>query len=268
MKNLSVAYLMLAMMVSTAQGGLVTVNGFNNNTMATVSFDDGSGISGHSGSVNTLLTQFNVTYSGSPSTINTFTIDLFHTVSSGQTYAVNARSDLATAFTNGSRISYIFQNYGLQDLTQNPVLAAAVQISLLDLSLNNHIPTFFGLDPGGTYSSGDPNVFSVSLGSNPAANQIAALTDQYLKASIGATNQGSWLDAAAAGNNANRGQSLVLPVPEPSSIIVFSTWLFAAIAFQRSRYGKPGSEMGGFAMNKGSGTPSLQRDSRRTTTPP
>jgi hypothetical protein len=225
MKIFSVAYLMLGVMVSTTQAGLITINGFNNNTMATVSFNDGTGISGHSGSVNTLLTQFNVTYSGSPSAINTFTIDLFHTVSSGQTYEVNARNDLATAFANGSRISFIFQNYGLQDLTQNPVQAAAVQISLWDLSLNNHVPTFFGLDPGGTYSSGDPSVFSVTLGNNPAASQIASLTDQYLKASIGATNQGSWLDAAAAGDNANRGQSVVLPVPEPSSIIVFFGWL-------------------------------------------
>jgi len=225
MKFFSVAYVTLAVTVSTAQAGLVTVNGFNNNTPAIVSFNDGSGISGHSGSVSTLLTQFNVTYSGSLSSINTFSIDLFHTVSSGQTYAVDARSDLATAFVNGSRISYIVQNFGLSDLTQNSVQAAAVQISLWDLSLNNHVPTFFALDAGGTYSSGDPNVFNVSLGSNPAASQIAALTDQYLKASSGATNQGSWLDAAAAGNDANRGQSLVLPVPEPSSIIVFFTWL-------------------------------------------
>jgi hypothetical protein len=141
MKIFSAAYVTLAVMISTAQAGLVTVNGFNNNTMATVSFDDGSGISGHSGSVSTLLTQFNVTYSGSPSTFNTFSIDLFHTVSGGQTYEVDARSDLATAFANGSRISYIFQNYGLQDLTQNSVQAAAAQLSLWDLSLNNHVPT-------------------------------------------------------------------------------------------------------------------------------
>jgi hypothetical protein len=225
MKISSVAYVTLALMVSPTQAGLVTVNGFNNNTMATVSFDDGSGMSGHSGSVNMLLTQFNVTYSSSPSTFNTFSIDLFHTVSSGQTYEVDARSNLATAFANGSRISYIFQSYGLQDLTQNSVQAAAVQLSLWDLSLNNHVPTFFALDAGGTYSSGDPNVFSVSLGNIPAASQIAALTDQYLKASVGATYQGSWLDAAAAGNDAGRGQSLVLPVPEPSSIFVFLTWL-------------------------------------------
>jgi len=250
MKIFSVAYVMLAMMVSTTQAGLVTVNGFNNNTMATVSFDDSSGISGHSGSVSTLLAQFNVTYSGTPSTVNTFSIDLFHTVSSGQTYEVDARSDLATAFANGSRISYIFQNYGFQDLTQNALQAAAVQLSLWDLSLNNHVPTFFGLDAGGTYSSGDPNVFSVSLGNNPAANQIASLTDQYLKASSGATNQGSWLDAAAAGNDANRGQSLVLPLPEPSSIIVYFTWLgclslghllFQPYPWRRAHHRRPSS---------------------------
>jgi hypothetical protein len=205
------------------------VNAFNNSTAATVHFDDGSG---HSGTVSTLLTQLNVTYSdgaGTPLTFLTFSLDLFHTVSVGQTYAVNARDDLATAFTNGSRIDYIFQAFGVGDLTKNE--ANAVQIVIWDLTLGNHNPNSFGKDASGTYSSGDTNVFSVDLAGNPAADQISALVDQYLKASIGSTGQGGWLDAAAAGNDPNRGQSLMQPIPEPSSFVLciiaagcVSTW--------------------------------------------
>jgi hypothetical protein len=35
---------MPAVVVSTDQAGLVTFNGFNNNAIASISFDDGSGI--------------------------------------------------------------------------------------------------------------------------------------------------------------------------------------------------------------------------------
>jgi hypothetical protein len=206
----------LGVSVAPVRAGSITLNGFNNNTPATVTFDDGAG---HSGSENTLLAQFNVTFSGggTPSTFNTFSVDLFHTVSAGQTYAVTPRGDLATAFVNGSRMAYVFQNFGLQDLTNQAIQAAAVQVALWDLSLNNHNPTSFGMDADGTYSSGDESVFSVSFGSNSDASQIAALTAQYLGASIGAITTGGWLDAAAAGNDMNRGESVLRPVPGASS---------------------------------------------------
>jgi len=206
----------LGVSVAPVRAGSITLNGFNNNTPATVTFDDGAG---HSGSENTLLTQFNVTFNGggTPSPFNTFSVDLFHTVSAGQTYAVTPRGDLATAFVNGSRMAYVFQNFGLHDLTNDAIQAAAVQLALWDLSLNNHNPTSFGMDADGTYSSGDENVFSVSFGSNPDASQVAALTAQYLGASIGAVTPGGWLDAAAAGNDAHRGESVLQPVPWASS---------------------------------------------------
>jgi hypothetical protein len=207
----------LGVSVASARAGSITLNGFNNNTPAAVAFDDGAG---HSGSDNTLLAQFNVTLNGggTPSTFNTFSVDLFHTATAGQTYAVTPRGDLATAFVNGSRMAYVFQNFGLQDLTNHAIQAAAVQVALWDLSLNNHNPTSFGLDADGTYSSGDENVFSVSFGNNADASQIAVLTAQYLGASIGAVTSGGWLEAAAAGNGMNRGESVLLqPVPGASS---------------------------------------------------
>ena len=228
--------LALAVSVAPVRAGSITLNGFNNNTPATVTFDDGAG---HSGSENTLLAQFNVTFSGAgtPVTFNTFSVDLFHTVSTGQTYAVTPRGDLATAFVNGSRMAYVFQNFGLQNLTSHAIQAAAVQVALWDLSLNNHDPTTFGMDADGTYSSGDENVFSVSFGSNPDASQIAALTAQYLGASIGIMTTGGWLDAAAAGNDVNRGESVLQPVPGGSSglLIILGIGGLAILGWWRTR---------------------------------
>jgi hypothetical protein len=217
MRNFSLACLVLAVSVSAGRADTVTVNAFNNGTPATVSYNDGAG---HSRTIDTLLTQFNVTYTnGSGSlTFNTFCIDLFHDVSSGQTYLVNPRDDVATAFDNGGRMAYIFENYGTQDLNGNPIEAAAVQLALWDLSLNNHDPIKFVSDGDGTYSSGDPGVFDVSLGDNPNAAAIVSLTNQYLAS--GGTAQGNWLDAAAQGDYLDRGQSLLNPVPEPSSALL------------------------------------------------
>jgi hypothetical protein len=235
--------LALAVGVGPVRADTITVNGFNNDTPATVTFDDGVG---HSGTTNTLLTQFHVTFTGGPGgpvTFNTFSIDLAHSVSVGQTYVVNVRGDVATAFTNGARIAYVFQTFGLPDLTNHPERAAAAQIVLWDLSLNNHNPTFFGPDLGGTtYSSGDPSVFRVALGGNPDASQIAALANQYLQASVGAAMPGAWLDAAAAGDAANRGESLLLSTPEPSSLllsVVAAGCLFTRTAMRASRARQP-----------------------------
>jgi hypothetical protein len=116
-------------------------------------------------------------------------------------------------------MAFIYQNFGTEDLTNNADQAAAVQIALWDL-LSNHNPTSFGPDADGTYSSGDENVFNVSFGSNPDATQIAALADHYLKMSTSSTAQGDWLDAAPAGNDPNRGESVLFPVPAPSSIVL------------------------------------------------
>jgi hypothetical protein len=215
MRCLAIACLALLGVVSPARAGTVTINEFSSASEATITSNDGSGqISGEYH-----IAQLNVTFSaaaGQSTTFDTFSIDLMHSVSVGQSYTVVDRADLATAFANGSRIAFIFDDFGRQDLFASPDQAAAVQVSLWDLSLNNHNPTSFSQAPDGTYNSGDPNVFSVDFGSNPDASQIAALTNQYLHDSIGATTQGGWLDATGSGPS--RGQSL-LSVPEPSSIV-------------------------------------------------
>jgi hypothetical protein len=143
--------------------GTVTLNGFNGNVTTTVHFDNGAGISG---TVGALTEQFSVAYAasgGGTVDFNTFCIDLFHTVLVGQTYDVDARGDVASAFVNGARMAFIFETYGVGDLSSNPILGAAVQIALWDLSLSNHDPQFFAMDAAGTYSSGDPDIFSINF---------------------------------------------------------------------------------------------------------
>ena len=192
--------------------GTLSIDAFTSGVQATIFRNDGT----QSGAVNALLTQMVVTYhnsDGTPVMFDTFCIDLFHTVSPDQVYPVILRGTLDPFFLNGDRMRYILEQFGASGLSGAPDQAAAVQIALWDLSLNNHDPTSFGPDPGGTYSSGDPSVFSVDFGSNPDAAAIASLVNQYLVASEGATTSGSWLDAGAAGDSAQRGQSLLLPPP-------------------------------------------------------
>jgi hypothetical protein len=153
-------------------GTTVTIDGFNNATQATVHFNDGAGGMGTEG---VFLSQFSVTYNSTSTGFDTFCIDLLHTVAAAQTYAVNSRDDVASAFTNGARMAYIFDNFGEGDLTNDPDQAAAVQLALWDLSLSNHDPMFFAQDPGGSYSSGDPNVFSVTFASSVPEPASAAL---------------------------------------------------------------------------------------------
>ncbi|MBY0528125.1 MAG: FG-GAP-like repeat-containing protein [Gemmataceae bacterium] len=194
----------------------VSFNTLNNTTTAIVSFNDGAG---HSGNLNTFLSQFDVTFTGagvSSFAFNTFCIDLFHEVSIGESWAVNLRSDLDVAFVNGgSAMAYLFQQYGMTDLTSNPTLAAALQLDLWDLSLGG-TPTAFTQQVDGSYrSSGGGDVFlSVDLGGNPDAAMIIALANDLLLESSGATAHGGWFDSAAA-DELNRGQSLLMPAYLP-----------------------------------------------------
>ena len=232
MKPLLVAGLVLALTVSRAfatavipppippphapDPGTIGIDAFTSDAQATVFRNDGT----QSGTVHALLTQMVVTYhnsDGTPVTFATFCIDLFHTVSLDQVYPVILRGSLDPFFANGARMTFVLDHYGASNLSGAPDQAAAVQIALWDLSLNNHNPTFFGPEQNGTtYSSGDPNVFSVDMGSNSDASAIASLVNQFLVASEGATTSGGWLDASAAGDGPNRGQSLLIP---PSLVI-------------------------------------------------
>ena len=126
MRHVALTSLALIMSVGPAHADSATVNAFNNSgTTATVTFNDGGG----QHTENVLLSQLNVTDSSGTGavTFNTFTFDLFHGVSQFQTYTVTPRTDLATAFTNGSRIAYVFRTYGISDLTNAPVPFREVQ---------------------------------------------------------------------------------------------------------------------------------------------
>jgi fibronectin type 3 domain-containing protein len=183
---------------------VVTVLGFNNGTPATVHYT----IDGQSEDVSTILTQFSVGYLGK--TYNTWCADLTHRVNQGQSYETDARGDLSTAFAHGSQIAAVFALAGEQDLTGNDDEAASVQIVIWDL-LPDHNPTSITLS-NGIISSGDPDIFSVSLGDNPHAQQIADRANEILQETAGATTAAGWLDASHAGNDLNRGQSLLFPL--------------------------------------------------------
>jgi hypothetical protein len=192
--------------------GSYTLNKLNNPTTATVKFNDGAG---HSGSLRTTLSQFNVTFTNgvnAPVTFNTFCIDLFDQVSVGNTYAVAVQPNLASTYVNAGPMEYIYENFGLPNLSNNPTQAAAVQVAEWDLSLNvpNRHSTQFIKDADGTYSSGDESTFSVNFGNNPNAAAIATLVNQYLHISAGASNQGGWLDSSVGPSN-HRGQNLLIP---------------------------------------------------------
>jgi hypothetical protein len=140
-----------------------------------VSFNDGTG---NTGTLSAALAQFVASYGnsdGSDTSFYTFCIDLAHTVSDDQTYAVTPRVDVATTFTNGAQMAYVIDNFGAADLASNPDQAAAVQIALWDLSLDNHDPTSFMLDADGSYSSGDESVFSVRFAKVPEPSSGAIL---------------------------------------------------------------------------------------------
>ena len=140
--------------------GQVQITALSNTTeVALVTFDDGAG---GSGTLTAFLSQFQATHTDAngSTAFDTFCIDLMHTLSAGQTYAVTLRADLDTAFSNGARMAYIMAHFGDADLSANPIQAAAVQIALWDLSLDAHNPTSFQLGDDGSYSSGD-GVFTV-----------------------------------------------------------------------------------------------------------
>ena len=155
--------------------GSYTLNSLVDSTTATVSYNDGQG---NSDSVNVYVSPFNVTFNnGVNAGVNftSFCIDLFDRVEAGGTYPVAVRTDEATAYANGSRMAYIEQTFGRGNISTNQ--AVAVQIALWDLSLNNHNPTSFTADGDGSYSSGDPSVFSVSNISINAADTAEIVQD-------------------------------------------------------------------------------------------
>lgn len=192
--------------------GEVTLTALNNtDTIATISYDDGTG---NARSVEAYVSQFAVHYtdnSGFSGSFNTFCIDLFHDVGLGQTTSVYADADLSSDFANAGRMAFLYQTYGTANLSSNPAQAAALQLALWDLSLNNHNPASFLQDADGSYSSGDANIFHVALANGGDAGAIASLVNAYLQESVGRTATTGWLDASASGSDLNRGQSLIFP---------------------------------------------------------
>jgi hypothetical protein len=168
---------------------------------------------------NVYIDQFKVTYNSQ--THYTFCIDLFHNVSIGQTYAVNLRADIATAFTHGAQMAALYEAYGKGNMAGDSAHAAALQLALWDLAINNtnHKPFTF-TTTGGQIKTGDGdfNVSNFSADFTAISNDFQ--TYMNFAKSASSSTQGDWLDASAQGNYTDRGQSLLLSVPEPSSLVL------------------------------------------------
>jgi hypothetical protein len=234
---------------------VVTVNGFNNNTPVTLHFN----FDGHNETISTLLTQFNATVtgdSGASVNIETFCAYLFGTVSGGQSYGVTPRTDLASAFVNGPRIAWIYQTVGQVDLTNDPDEAAAAQAAIWEC-LPDHAADHFSQDTaGGTFSAGDPDVMNFDLSGIAAQDRdkIVAETDRLLKASLGMTTAGSWLDRSVSG----QGQDLLLPLTASGvDVHAVEGQAFGPVTVANFMYGNPDAPAGSFTatVNWGDGSP-------------
>jgi hypothetical protein len=166
---------------------------------------------------NVYIDQFDVSYN--TRSYYTFCIDLFHNVSIGQTYAVDLRTDLATAFTHGSQMAALYYAYGTGNMAGDPDHAAALQLALWDLAINdaNHDPFTF-TTTGSVIKTGDGDFKVSNLSADFSA--IAGDFTAYMSFANAHSSAGGWLDASAQGDYQDRGQSLLLPTPEPSSLLL------------------------------------------------
>jgi hypothetical protein len=218
------AFVLAALLVlccsAAAQAGplQVELNGLSNGGNAitgTFRAQDGS----NSVNENVYIDQFKVTYNSE--TYYTFCIDLFHNVSIGQKYAVDLRTDLASAFTRGGQMAALYYAYGDGNMAGDPQHAAALQLALWDLAINdtNHDPFTFTTSAGVIKTDdGDFKVSNLSADFSAIASDFTA----YMSFANAHSSPGGWLDASAQGNYRDRGQSLLLPTPapEPSSLVL------------------------------------------------
>src|SRR5262249_6774348 len=164
-----------------------------------------------SGTISTTAGPFDVTWTDSSNNsnrLNSLCIDMFHFVGIGQSWAASVRDDLATHFTNGPLMGYMFQKFFQPNMTQDE--ASGLQIAEWDASLNNHTPTYIAPDSFGNYNSGDPGIFNItSLGGN-AANIIYWANKFFTEASAAnPSTVNGFFDSSAGG-----GQDLILPTTQ------------------------------------------------------
>jgi RHS repeat-associated protein len=186
--------------------GTITLDGLNNGDQVHIDYNDGQG---HSGSIDTVMSQFEMTatFNGQKIPVQTICADITHEVTIGQTYAVAASGDIGSVLANGAQVAYMLQEFLQGPLT--PVQIDAGQLATW-AAVIPHIAASFTQNADGTYGCGD-DMFKVRFASNLDDHAIAALVNTMLSTSYGKVRSGGVFNASVSGDAKVRGQIVEIP---------------------------------------------------------
>jgi hypothetical protein len=248
MKNYSVPLALLATAcvcpgkIEADTIGLINLSNTGNQGVISVNLGPNETLS----PVDVYISQFQMNDSalgGSSSTVNLYTycVDLFddeNWTNPPSTYTTT-RTPITTPFTYGGEMGWLYTTFGgNQSLsgTANAALDEALQIALWDLSLNvTNNPAYMAYNSTGIYfyssSSSTSPYFSVTNLLNASGASTATIGEEVYDLLNAAQDQSN-LSVAVLMNNGGPGdpqQNVLITLPEPSSIVLLGTGLFAGL---------------------------------------
>lgn len=176
---------------------------------------DNATISVNGNNENVFAGLFSVSLTGAPveypTAFNSLCVDLFHSISQGDSWEVNLTPLPNPNLNNSGRAAYLYTTYSNSAATNDD--AAGLQLAVWDIVT----------DGGDGLSTGNFQASNVPSGAVTAANN-------YLSDSAGKSGSATWLVAT----NGNK-QNLLGPrsVPEPGSLTLIGTCLLPLLGFSR-----------------------------------